>query len=263
MMIRMTLAALLAASLAFAGCGSSTSSSGGTTTTTDTATGDDTAVTDTTAGTDAASGDTATKDVGKDTVKADIGAPKITWGECVLTDTPCLQGCVQTNCMDANQACAGNADCAAYQKCQQGCYATPVKLPEQATPIAQLPAEDTQTYCNRVCSEQATGEALALDQAYISCIIGYCIDCNQSSSGGITKSQCQAACGQENFCLDPLNACLGDTDCLSAFGCLFKCDNGDAACQNACITSAKGQGGPLFKTFNDCVTANATKCVAP
>ncbi len=263
MTIRTTLAALFAVALAITGCGSSTSSSGNTADTgptTDTVsdtgigTGNDTAT-----GTDAATTDTATKD----TVKADIGTPAPTWGSCAITDQACIQGCVQGSCADSGQACASNTECAAYQTCQQNCNATPIVLPTQATPVAALPGEDTPTYCFRVCGLQATGPALALDQAYVTCIIGDCIDCSTSASQGITKAQCQSACGEEFYCTDAFTACLTDTDCLAAFGCLMKCSDTDTTCQNACITNAKNNGPTLFKTFNDCANTNATKCIAP
>ncbi len=209
------------------------------------------------------------KDIGKDIAKPDIqpqdtGPIGPTWGTCTLNDTACLQGCIQSSCMDANQACANNSDCASYIKCQQGCSATPIQMPVQSgTPIPQNGGETQVDYCYRVCAAQASGPAVALNQAYLTCVIGLCVDCNSSASSGITMAQCQTSCGEEANCLTQYNNCLGDTDCLGAFGCLLKCAAGDTTCENDCINNASGQGPSLFSAFNTCVNNNATICVAP
>ena len=262
MMTRFALAALLATSLTAAACGSSTSTDGGTTTTTDTTAGGEDAISDTTGGGNDTTGSDAKADAGKDVQKADVGTPKATWGECQLSDQACMQGCVQSSCGDANQACATNSECMAFQDCISGCQATPIKLPEQATPEVALPGEDTQSYCFRVCEDQASPAALALDQNYITCVIGFCMDCSAAQSG-ITTAQCKQSCGQENYCGDATTACLEDTDCLGLYGCLLKCPQGDQACQTKCQTDAKGQAVTLFTAFNTCLSKNTATCVAP
>ncbi len=200
----------------------------------------------------------------KDVQPLDTGPTGATWGTCALSDTACTQACIQSSCTGPGQACANNADCAAYQTCQQGCSATPIQMPVQSgTPVPQNAGESQVDYCYRVCGLQATGPALALDQAYLTCVIGDCIDCSQSASGGITQAQCQASCGQEYYCSASLNACLGDSNCLAAFGCLLQCAQGDTTCENNCINNAAGNGATLFGTFNDCANTNATTCTAP
>ncbi len=262
MMIRMTLAALLAASLAITGCSSTTSTSGGTTT--DTATTDD-AVADTTTGTDAA-GDTATgdtaKDAGKDTVKADVGPPTATWGECALSDQACLQGCVPSNCGDSSQACQADKKCTDLQTCFQNCGKTPMVMPPQdTTPVAYLPGEATDAYCQRVCEIQGGPAALAEDEAYIECVIGKCLDC-ANSAPDISKASCQQACGAENYCSDQYTACLGDTECLGTYGCLLTCGS-DQACSTACAGKASTATQKMLTDYNTCVTKYAKTCVAP
>ncbi len=263
-MIRMTLAALTAAAFAVSGCSSSTSGSG---TTTDATTTDDTAVTDTTTGNDTATGDTLAdtgKDAGKDTVKADVGPPTATWGSCAISDQACLQDCIPTNCSDSGQACQADKKCTGLQDCFQNCGATPAVLPPQdGTPVAQLPGETTDSYCQRVCEIQAGPAALAEDEAYIECVIGKCLDCAISAKDGIPKASCQQSCGVENYCADEYGALLSDTDGLNTYGCLLMCGSGDQACQQACQTSAPPAALTLLKTWNDCATKYKTTCVAP
>ena len=264
-MIRTTLAALIAASLALSGCSSSTTSSGGGGTT-DTTTADDT-VSDTTTGNDTVSGDTTAdtgKDAGKDTVKADVGPPTASWGTCTISDTACMQGCVPQACSDAGSACQADKKCTDLQTCFQNCGKTPIVMPPQdATPVAQLPGETTDTYCQRVCEIQGGPTALAEDQAYIECVIGMCLDCATSATDGIPKASCQASCGLENYCLDGYNACINDADCVNTYGCMLSCASGDQACQTACQKAAPAPALALLKTWNDCETKYAKTCVAP
>lgn len=270
MMTRISLAALTAAMLALGACSSKTGDGGTGTgatdaTVNDTKTGTDDVATggDTGGGSDTGGG----KDAGKDTTKTDTGPAAPTWGACALDDTACLQSCVPSSCGDQIAACQADKGCAAFDTCIQGCLATPIKMPEQVTPVAALPSENTATadgkkaYCERVCEIQAPGASLAIDQSVVECEFGLCIDC--ASVTGSTSTYCKSACGAENFCATEAATCAGDMDCLDAYGCILKCDSSDTACQNGCVTNAKGNGGKEFSAFNTCFGKNNKKCVAP
>ncbi len=205
------------------------------------------------------------KDVGKDIAKdvpKDIGPPVASWGQCSLNDNACMQGCVQSSCTDPYSNCQNDSGCNQLLACNSGCGATPIKMPTQSgSPIPQNSGETQKDYCYRVCSAQAGPSAVALDYAYIECVIGMCVDCSQSASAGITKAQCQSSCGLENYCQTEYSACLNDTDCLAFYGCLLNA--ADQAGQQDCAAAAASNAQSIFTSFNDCVTANATKCVAP
>ena len=207
-------------------------------------------------------GKDAGKDIGKDTSKPDVQAPKPTWGTCAITDQTCLQGCVQSSCTDAGQACVGDSACSALQDCNSNCGNTPIVMPVQSgTPIPQNPGETEQDYCYRVCSAQAGYTAVALNQAYLECVVGSCLDCSASSSGGITQAQCQGACAAENTCKSKFDACLNSADCLDLYGCLITA--ADATEQQTCMSNASSSASTTFDAFNTCMTNNATVCVAP
>jgi hypothetical protein len=266
MTIRTTLAALLAAALALAGCGTTTTSSG----TPDTTTGEDAVVdaagSDTTSDTAADTG----KDAGKDTVKADVGPPTPNWGTCDFgnkdpNDT-CIQDCYPSTCPNQQQACGSDKACIAFQDCIfKTCKATPLVLPAlpgDVTPPTQLADETTLTYCDRLCEIQAGPVAVAEFLDFNNCLIGTCMDCSKPVSG-ITKQLCVQTCGEFNNCLDAHDACFADTDCTTVIGCSATCAQSDTACQTACQTNAKGASMAELKAIDDCTKKNAKVCTAP
>ena len=204
------------------------------------------------------------KDTGvKDTGPKDTGPSAPTWGSCSLNDKACLQSCEQSSCADAIGACQNDAGCSGLEQCFQGCVATPIVMPAQSTPLPKKSGETDQAYCERVCTAQAPPSGLALDEAFLNCLIGMCLDCSTSASAGISKASCQAACGGVNKCADEFAACTGDSECLDLYGCLLKCDTGDAACQTSCADSASSTASSTFSTYNTCYGNNKSVCVAP
>ncbi len=201
-------------------------------------------------------------DVGKDSSKSDLPTVKPTWGSCQINAAGCTSQCMQSECSDAYAQCNSSAECASYFDCELGCGSTPLKMPPQTTPVQQLPGEDTQTYCYRICETQATGVAVALNQVFEQCAIGACLDC-ASSSNSIIISLCKSSCGAFNNCGDFLSACEADTDCMNVFGCTLKCPSGNTTCQSDCLNNAMGNGKAEFIAYSQCGTKNQDACVAP
>ena len=200
------------------------------------------------------------KDVAKDT-KPDTGPPPVTWGTCTLDDQACMQDCVQTNCVDAYAMCQNDGPCAKLTTCNSGCAKTPIVMPAQSgTPLPYNPGESQTNYCYRVCSTQAGPVAVALQEGYYACIVGFCVDCD--NSGQITAAQCKSTCAQENYCLTEFTDCLGDSGCGALYGCLIQC-NGDQTCLQDCQSGATSSAAAMLTAVQKCLTANAGKCVAP
>lgn len=221
---------------------------------------------DTASGTDAATGGTDAATGGSD-AKADTSKPDTVqveenyWGDCNLDDQQCVQGCAQFSCGDAIQGCLNDKDCKSYYDCQTGCFDDPPTLPDHPTSVVALPDEDTQTFCNRLCADKATGPALVKMNQFNVCIIGRCMDCSKSQQG-ISTAQCKQLCGTSYTCEEDYNACVGDAGCLAALGCIYKCEEGDAACQQGCFGSAPTEAGAKLNAYNACF-GEADDCVAP
>ena len=288
MTTRNTLAALVAASLAFAGCGTAkladaiangtdlgaadtTASFDGTGSDGAAGTDDGAGLNDSTGGGDGTVGGDDTgkdggksdaKDAGKDGAKAEVTAPAATWGECAISDTTCMSGCVQSNCIDQYSACQKDPKCKKFETCAQNCGKTPAVLPPQdTTPVTQLPGESTQTYCLRVCEIQAGPATLALDEGYYDCLIGHCVDC-ANSAPQIPADLCKATCGLVNFCTTEYDACLSDKDCTELYGCLLICGT-DKPCQMTCQDNTTQAAIKLLNGFNTCENNHANDCTAP
>ena len=201
------------------------------------------------------------KDAGKD-IKPDTGPAAATWGSCALNDTACLQSCVQSSCAAPGQACQNDPNCNTLQGCMSDCGKSPIVMPSQSgTPIPQNSGETQQNYCYRVCQAQAGASGVALDEAYIECVIGLCVDCATSANQNISQAQCQSSCGLENYCATPYNSCLQDSDCVSLYGCILTA--ADATAQNDCINASSTNAQSLFSALNTCLTDNKTSCVSP
>lgn len=224
------------------------------------------APTDTATGTDAATGGTDAATGGSD-AKADTSKPDTVqkeenyWGDCNLSDQNCIQGCAQFSCGEVIQGCLGDKDCKAYYDCQVGCFDDPIVLPDHPTSVVPLPDEDTETFCGRLCQEKATGPALVKMGQFNNCIVGRCMDCSKSQQG-ISSAQCKQLCGVSYGCEEDYNACVGDAGCLDALGCVFKCEQSDAACQNACFTGAPTASAAKLNAYNACF-GEVDDCVAP
>ena len=68
---------------------------------------------------------------------------------------------------------------------------------------------------------------------------------------------CQT-CAASN-CSTELAACLADDPCKAGVACLEGCDPSDAACKNACVTTAHGETGSDTK-IDDVVTCLQAHC---
>jgi len=126
--------------------------------------------------------------------------------------------------------------------------------------VVPLPDEDTETFCGRLCQEQATGPALVKMAQLNDCIVGRCMDCSMPQQG-ISSAQCKQLCGVSYSCEEDYNACVGDAGCLDALGCIYKCEQSDAACRYACVAAAPIASADELNAYNACY-GEVDDCVA-
>lgn len=243
--MKIAFAAALAAALFAIGCGTETTTTT-TTTTADTAVGADTAG-DTTAGTDSSGGDTAaadstTADVGKDTGKDTVVAPK----KCAPTNNACLQTCGMASCGQQNQACQADAKCSGLNACLNAC---PTDAPAPASPT-DLPADPTAPNCFKTCLDTAGQGAADKFYATQNCLTESCFVCEAGDQ------QCQGYCATGS-CLETMFTCQSNKACLDLLTCAGKCK--DQTCFQACSTKYP-EGGADFGAFLTCYQQNMNMC---
>jgi hypothetical protein len=83
-----------------------------------------------------------------------------------------------------------------------------------------------------------------------------------SSPCDVTDCGDCGCCAENSVCMNPLNECLNDNDCIVILGCVEGCP--DNACAEQCVISDPGEGATLFNTLNTCLEcACVQSCAIP
>jgi len=178
---------------------------------------------------------------GKDTTAKDIiTAPT----KCGMTDTNCIQVCIQDKCTAQVNGCLGDTDCAAFYKCIGSCQ-------QGVSP----PADVTGTTCTDKCVTLAPEAAQQKLGAFENCVVLDCIQCNATDKD---YQSCVGSCVQAK-CGDSVGACKATTGCKEIITCMSKCGQ-DQKCLQACVAAAPAADQKLYMAVNTCFVGAESSC---